>query len=163
MGAFDNLREFMDRLNFLALKNFYRTKAALDDIEAGTFSTAQTWLNPLLVADDIIALWLPTASTAFATPQTIVIPGSKLIGTAAKSVNLGLAAGATAKATALQPIGMPVGTAAVKATDVQPVVAAPSLNVSINNLGNYAVGNYRGIVFDGSWRGLALVELQLGP
>jgi hypothetical protein len=163
MGSFDNLREFMDRLSFLAVKNFYRTRSALDDIEAGTFSTAQSWLNPLALADDLIALWLPTGTTLFQTPPTLAIPGSKATGAAAKSINLGLVAATTAKATALQPIGMPIGTIAVKAADVNAAVAAPNLNVGVNNLVKYAVGNYKGLVLDGSGKALVFIELQLGP
>ncbi len=163
MGAFDNMREFMDRLSILALKNFYRTKAALDDIEAGTFSTAQSWLNPLQFVDDVIALWLPSGSTTFVTPQTLVIPGQQSVGNAARSVNLGLGAGTVVKATALQPIGMAIGTPAVKASDVVATVTAPSLNIAVNNLANYAQGTYRGLVFDGYGKVLVAPELQLKP
>jgi len=162
MGDFDNLREFMDRLNFLALKNFYRTKAALDDIEAGTFSTAQSLQNPLAFVNDVIGLWLPGAHT-FKMPRTLVIAGSKATGTAAGSIDLGLTSATSPRASALQPMGMPPGTRAIKGADVSATIVAPSLHVGINNLGSYAVGNYKGLMLDAAGDALAFVEFQLGP
>ena len=162
MGTFDNLREFMDRLNVLALKNFYRTKAALDDIEAGTFSAAQSLQNPLAFINDLIGLWLPVGTT-FTMPRTLAIAGSQATGTTSGSIDLGLSAGTVPKKAALQPMGMPPGSQAIKAADVTVANAAPSLKVGINNLGSYVVGNYKGLVLDDNGDALAFVELQLGP
>src|SRR5881397_2197644 len=133
MGAFDNVREFMDRVNLLALKNFYRTKGALVDIEAGTFSTAESWLLPLTMLDDLIALWLPVGSTTLVYPPTLVIAGSRATGAAAGSIAIaGITAATLLKKTALQPFGSGmVGVTAIPAVNVAPTPAAGTLNVAI--------------------------------
>jgi len=164
MGAFDNVREFMDRVNLLALKNFYRTKDALDGIEAGTFSTADSWLLPLTMVDDLIALWLPVGTTTLVYPPTLVIPGSRATGAAAGGIAIaGITAATVVKKTALQPFGPGmVGVLAIPAGSVVPTPVAGTLNVAINPITpTQALGTYKGLILDDTGKPLTIVELQL--
>jgi hypothetical protein len=163
MSTLGNLRAFMDRMDILAAKTFYRTKGALDDIEAGTYTVSQSFLNPLGVIDDMLALFAPNLGSTFVYPPTLVVPATKAVGSGAATLTLGLPAGTTVTATPLQPVAN-LNAPSIPAADVAPAITnAGDLNVAINNLANRVKGNYKGLALDGQGNPLAFIELHLTP
>src|SRR4051794_28293518 len=70
-----NLRNFLDRWDFVASNAFFRSKDALDQIEANTYTLAQAMLNPLSMLDDILGAFAPSPAT-YVYPPIVMITGS---------------------------------------------------------------------------------------
>jgi len=158
-----NLRNFLDRMDIVATNAFFRTKDALDQIEANTFTTAQAILNPLLTIDDILAAFAPSPGTYVYPPIVMITASHTSAVPAVGTAQLTPAASQPATAKQLVPYGS-ITNPTIPAANVGAVVGGTGiLTVTISNINaipTIAAGNYRGPVM-GTSTPLALVYLTL--
>jgi hypothetical protein len=138
MSQLTNLRSFLDRVNQVGENSLIRTRSALDQVEANTFTLAQAYMNALLGIEDLFAAFAPLPFTAiFLPPLSLTVPHAST-GTATQTLQLGATGSTTATIIGLQPLASnpPNLQLVIPPTTVSATLTTQGLlSVTITNLG----------------------------
>jgi len=151
-----NVRAFMDRMDMLALKAFYRTKDALTAIEGGNYTFSQSLLDSLTGIDDVLGAMRPfPTSLAFLTVDLAGTGGQTSTGfIQLPTIPLAVQATPLQALTNISAVSIPMGNVALNLNGsvLQVQVAVPA---------GQPADTYNGPVTDGAGGTVAMVVIQV--